>query len=145
MGTIEGTTSAKLRTAFSTRIKKTYFPHFMGAIVLQSKGNEKTVGEVKRALVADSQQNLTTLQLLLKATQNAFKTSLSDARKFEDLDKLLFNDQKRTGNDYLNKTKIHQSNTLDQSDFQEVIRDMVDAYRSRSVTKSHKYFHEMVY
>ena len=117
----------------------------MGAIVLQSKGNEKTVGEVKRALVADSQQNLTTLQLLLKATQNAFKTSLSDARKFEDLDKLLFNDQKRTGNDYLNKTKIHQSNTLDQSDFQEVIRDMVDAYRSRSVTKSHKYFHEMVY
>ncbi len=36
-------------------------PYFMRAIVLQSKDNEKTVGEVKRVLVVDGQQKITTL------------------------------------------------------------------------------------
>ncbi len=119
-------------------------PHFMGAIVLQSKDDEKALGEARRVLVVDGQQRLTTLQLLLKASQNAFQKLLSDTKKFN-LDKLLLNDQKRTGNDPYNETKIRQSNSLDQTDFQEVMRDMIDAYRSRSITKAYKYFHDKVY
>lgn len=118
MGTIVGRRPQNCGT-HSQLASRRLTPHFMGAIVLQSKGDEKTVGEVKRVLVVDRQQNLTTLQLLLKATQNAFKTSLSDAR----MDKLLFNDQKRTSDDYLNETQIRHSRKLDQTDFQEVMRE----------------------
>ena len=35
-------------------------PHFMGAIVLQSKDDEKAFGEARRVLVVDGQQRLTT-------------------------------------------------------------------------------------
>ena len=123
--------------------QKDLLPHFIGAIVLQIKN--ETFGEARRVLVVDGQQRLATLQLLLKATQNAFKTSLSDTRKFEGLDKLLFNDRKRTGDDYLNETQIRQSNSLDQADFQKVIRDRIDTHHPpRNITKAYKYFHENV-
>ena len=120
-------------------------PHFMGAIVLQNKADEKAFGEASRVLVVDGQQRLTTLQLLLKATQKAFQESLINTRKFEGLGKLLLNDQKRTGDDFLNETKIRQSNTLDQTDFQEVIRDRINAFRTaRAITNAYNYFRENV-
>lgn len=46
--------------------------HFMGAIVLQQQ--QSNTGEVKKILVVDGQQRLTTLQLLIKATQQAFQS-----------------------------------------------------------------------
>lgn len=56
------------------------------------------------------------------------------------------NDQKRTGGNFLNETKILQSNTWDQTDFQEVIRDNIDpSRRPRPITIAYKYFREQVY
>ncbi|MDE0634177.1 MAG: DUF262 domain-containing protein [Caldilineaceae bacterium] len=45
-------------------------PHFMGAIVLQHR--QSPTGEVTKRLVIDGQQRLTTLQLLIRATQLVF-------------------------------------------------------------------------
>lgn len=125
--------------------QKDLLHHFMGAIVLQGKDDEKAFGEARQVLVVDGQQRLTTLQLLLKATQNAFQESPINTRKFKNLDKLLFNDQKRTGNDPYNETKIRQTNRLDQADFQKVMRDSITPGQSRAITKAYEYFHENVY
>lgn len=75
-----------------------------------------------------------------------YESLLIDTKKFENLEKVLCNDQKRTGNNHLNETKIRQSNTLDQTDFQEVIGDRINAYRLlRAITKAYKYSHGRVY
>ena len=123
--------------------EKDLIPHFMGSIVLQPM--KSADAEVSHILVVDGQQRLTTLQLLLKATQNAFESSLIDTKKFENLEKLLRNDQKRTGDDFLNETKIRQTNRLDQAAFRKVMRDSIDAHSSRSITKAYDYFHKNVY
>ncbi len=125
--------------------QKDLLPHFMGAIVLQNKVNEKAFGEARQVLVVDGQQRLTTLQLLLKATQNAFQEYLIHTRKFEGLGKLMLNDQKRTGDDFRNEIKICQSNTMDQADFQDVIRDRINAFgKARAITNAYNYFRENV-
>ena len=119
-------------------------PHFMGSIVLQPM--KSADAEVSRVLVVDGQQRLTTLQLLLKATQKAFQESPINTGKFKNLDKLLLNDQERTGNDPYNKTKIRQTNRLDQDDFRKVIRDRIDPDRlPRAITNAYKYFHAQVH
>ena len=118
-------------------------PHFMGAIVLQEA--EAPFGEARRVLVVDGQQRLTTLQLLLKAMQNAFRSSMSDTRQADDLNKFLLNDYSRAGGDYLNETKIRQSNSLDQGEFQDVIRGRLDEHRTpRSVAEACGYFHREI-
>lgn len=125
--------------------QKDLLPHFMGAIVLQNKVDEKALGEARRVLVVDGQQRLTTLQLLLKATQNAFQEYLIHTRKFDGLGKLLLNDQKRTGGDHRNETKICQSNRLDEAAFQEVIRDRISAFpTAHAITNAYNYFRENV-
>ena len=53
-------------------------PHFMGAIVLQHR--QSKTGEVAKTLVVDGQQRLTTLQLLIKATQWAFQVANDNVR-----------------------------------------------------------------
>ena len=114
----------------------------MGSIILQPR--KSTDAKVSRILVVDGQQRLTTLQLLLKATQNAFQKSLSGTKKFN-LDKLLLNDRKQTGNDPLNKTKICQSNKIDQDIFKAVIGDEIELkYQFCNITKAYNYFHENV-
>lgn len=124
--------------------EKDLIPHFMGSIVLQPM--KSADAKVSQILVVDGQQRLTTLQLLLKATQNGFPKSLSDTKKFKNLDKLLLNDQERTGNDPYNKTKIHQANRLDRADFRKVIRDKIDPDRlPRAITNAYKYFHAQVH
>ena len=118
-------------------------PLFMGSIILQPR--KSTDAKVSQILVVDGQQRLTTLQLLLKATQNAFQESLSNTRKFKNLDKLLLNDQERTGNDPYNETKIRQSNRLDQYIFQAVIKDKIELeHQFHDITRSYNYFHENV-
>ena len=120
-----------------------FVPHFMGAIVLQNKdsAHDLPYDEARQVLVVDGQQRLKTLQLLIKAIQKTFETTFSDTSKSEQLQRFLYNDDKRTGGDYLNQTKIRQSNVYDQSEFQEVIRDMVDDNRpARAIVKGYEYF-----
>lgn len=120
-------------------------PHFMGAIVLQEPKEQKmSYDEVKQLLVVDGQQRLTTLQLLIKASQKAFGAAFSDVSKLE-LDKFLWNDDSRIGNDHLNKTKIRQSNRLDQHEFQEVIQDSIIENRpQRSIAEAYVTFQKKV-
>ena len=115
-------------------------PHFMGAIVVQPRNGDGRYNEVRQVLVVDGQQRLTTLQLLIKAVQKEFTSTLVSTAEFQDLGGYLFNEQNQTRDDYLNETKIRQSNSLDQADFQDIIRDradnsrpprpIVDAYRN---------------
>ena len=95
-------------------------PHFMGAIVLQRQGNNSA--EVEKRLVVDGQQRLTTLQLLIRATQEAF-ASIDDADRAARLQRLTSNDKSYWGGTSDNETKIRQSNVNDQRAFQGAIRN----------------------
>ena len=115
-------------------------PHFMGAIVLQHRGRS-TTGEVTKRLVVDGQQRLTTLQLLIKATQLVFR-QLDDEARFNRLRTLTQNSEDHFGGDPNNETKIRQSNTNDQSDFQQAIRvTVLDGQGNyRPITQAFRYF-----
>ena len=118
-------------------------PHFMGAIVLQHRQSQ--TGEVTKRLVVDGQQRLTTLQLLIKATQLVFQ-QLDDEARFARLRELTENNESHLGGDSNNQTKIRQSNINDQRAFQEAIRvtfiDDKGAYWP--ITKAFRYFKEKV-
>lgn len=93
-------------------------PHFMGAIVLQHR--QSKTGEVAKTLVVDGQQRLTTLQLLIRATQWAFQVANDNVRA-DRLRSLTENQKSHLANDLDNQTKIRQSNHLDQKAFYEAI------------------------
>lgn len=118
-------------------------PHFLGAIVLQQRENK--TGEVTRRLVIDGQQRLTTLQLLIKAAQQAFQ-HLDDSARVNRLRVLTENLDSHLGTDPGNKTKIRQSNLNDQQAFQEVIGSaFLDEQRSHQlITRAFKYFEKKV-
>ncbi len=124
-----------LATGGQGRVK----PHFMGAIVLQHR--QSKTGEVTKRIVVDGQQRLTTLQLLIKATQGAFE-QLNDDARFNRLRELTENSESHLGEDPDNQTKIRQSNRNDQRAFQEAIRvtfiDSDGAYWP--ITKAYHYF-----
>ena len=66
---------------------------------------------------------------------------MSDTRQADDLNKLILNDYSRAGDDYRNETKIRQSNSLDQGEFQAVIRGRLDGHRTlHSVAEACGYF-----
>jgi len=115
----------------------------MGAIVLQHRQSQ--TGEVTKRLVVDGQQRLTTLQLLIKATQLVFQ-QLDDEARFARLRDLTENNDSHLGGDSNNQTKIRQSNINDQRAFQEAIRvtfiDDQGAYWP--ITKAFRYFKEKV-
>ena len=94
-------------------------PHFMGAIVLQQQNSK--AGEVSKKLVIDGQQRLTTLQLLIKVTEQVFR-SQGDNSRADRLEELTINQKSHWGGDSDNQTKIRQSNLNDQKAFQEAIR-----------------------
>ena len=91
----------------------------MGAIVLQQQ--RSNTGEVTKRLVVDGQQRLTTLQLLIKATEQVFQ-SRNDTVRASRLRELTTNQESHWGGDSDNQTKIKQSNLNDQKAFQEAIR-----------------------
>lgn len=126
-----------LKSDATERIK----PHFMGAIVLQHRSSN--TGEVTKRLVVDGQQRLTTLQLLIKATQQAFQ-QLDDMDRVKRLQDLTENPQSNWGNDPNNETKIRQSNLNDQRAFQEAIRItfLDDQGNYWPITKSYRFFKE---
>ena len=106
-------------------------PHFLGAIVVQPRSSDTQFNEVRPVLVVDGQQRLTTLQLLMKAISIEFTSSLVSTAEFGALRNFMFNKENRTGGDYLNYTKIRQSNGLDQADFQDIIIDRLGQNRPR--------------
>ena len=118
-------------------------PHFLGAIVLQQR--ESNTGEVTRRLVIDGQQRLTTLQLLIKAAQQAFQ-HFDDSARVNRLRVLTENLDSHLGEDSYNKTKIRQSNLNDQQAFQEAIRGIfLDEQRNHQpITRAFKYFERKV-
>ena len=120
-------------------------PHFMGAIVVQPREGDTQYSEVQSVLVVDGQQRLTTLQLLVKAILVEFTSSLVSITEFGTLRDCLFNKENRTGGDYLNATKIRQSNALDQADFQDIIRDRLGLNRPpRPIVDAYGHFRNRV-
>ena len=116
----------------------------MGAIVLWPR--QSNTGEVTKTIVVDGQQRLTTLQLLIKATQGVFQ-QLNDDARFNRLRDLTENSDSHLGEDPdNNKAKIRQSNLVDQTAFREVITliSSVKPQDPRSITKAYQYFNGKV-
>ena len=117
-------------------------PHFMGAIVLQLRS--QATGEVVKRLVVDGQQRLTTLQLLIQATQEAFQ-NINETARADRLLQLTRNRENHWGDDPDNETKIRQSNQNDQSAFQQAIRGLnFGQGPPHPINKGHEYFREAV-
>ena len=117
-------------------------PHFMGAIVLQFRG--QATGEVVKTLVVDGQQRLTTLQLLIRASQEALM-GINETDRAKRLAKLILNSENFWGGESDNETKIRQSNLNDQKAFQDAIRvAQAEQVPLRSIGKAHQYFKEEV-
>lgn len=117
-------------------------PHFMGAIVLQPRSH--TTGEVIQSLVVDGQQRLTTLQLLIKAAEEALQ-SVNETVRAHRLRKLTINSENFWGGDSANETKIRQSNQNDQQSFQLVIRSISEIERYlHSIVVAHRYFKGLI-
>ena len=118
-------------------------PHFMGAIVLQPRKSK--TGEVAKTLVVDGQQRLTTLQLLIKASQWAFQAANDNVRA-DRLRALTENKESHLGNDRDNQTKIRQSNHLDQKAFYEaIIASDVDGRSDfMLITRAYRFLKEKV-
>ncbi len=118
-------------------------PHFMGAIVLQHR--QSKTGEVTKRLVVDGQQRLTTLQLLIKATQGSFE-QLNDQARLDRLKALTENNDSHWGGDSDNQTKIRQSNLIDQKAFQDAITvTFLDGGGGlRPITQAYQFFKKKV-
>lgn len=117
-------------------------PHFMGAIVLQLRS--QATGEVVKRLVVDGQQRLTTLQLLLKATQEEFQ-NINETARANRLLQLTRNRENYWEGDANNETKIRQSNLNDQSTFQQAIRGLEYSQGpTHPIYDAHRYFKEVV-
>ena len=113
-------------------------PHFMGAIVLQLRSAKS--GRVVKRIVVDGQQRLTTLQLLIRAAQEAFY-NLDDTRRAKEMSKLTLNDLKGQKDDFDSDTKVRQSNLNDLQSFQDVIRGLNDPGKPmRSIGEAYQYF-----
>ena len=113
-------------------------PHFMGAIVLQFQSAE--TAHVVRRIVVDGQQRLTTLQLLIRATQEAFQ-SLDYTQRANKLSKLTLNKKQAQEEDLDSDTKVRQSNVNDLKSFQDVIRGYSDPRQPlRPIGEAYQYF-----
>ena len=128
-----------VRSVAERFLKKERRPHFMGAIVLQLQ--ESNTGEVAKRLVIDGQQRLTTLQLLIKATEQVFQ-SQDDTIRATRLSKLTTNMESHWGGDNSNETKIRQSNSDDRAAFRAAItkHHSINRYESLAISKAHEYF-----
>ena len=111
-------------------------PHFMGAIILFPQTNK--TGEVTKSIVVDGQQRLTTLQLLIKATQQLFQNQ-DDVARADRLRELTTNPESYciVSND---ATKIRQSNHNDQTAFHAAIVDDYSDNFHQSIAEAYTYF-----
>lgn len=118
-------------------------PHFLGAIVLQEQ--QSNTGEVTKRLVVDGQQRLTTLQLLIKATEQTFRI-IGDTVRADRLRELTANKSHHLDEDKIDKTKIRQSNLNDQESFQNAIENGFGDNQSqnRPISQAFSYFQNEV-
>ena len=116
-------------------------PHFMGAIVLQLQ--QSNTGEVTKRLVIDGQQRLTTLQLLIKATEQVFQ-SQDDTVRAARLSRLTTNQDNYWSGDHANETKIRQCNSYDQRAFHAVITNHYNSNQSVAISEAYEYFEGVV-
>ena len=116
-------------------------PHFLGAIVLQHRESRM----VTKTVVVDGQQRLTTLQLLIKATQQVFQ-QMDDIERAARLRELIENPSHLTTENTSNWAKILQSNISDQRVFQEAIEGSFSTERRDHwpITQSFLYFKKEV-
>ena len=115
-------------------------PHFMGAIVLFPQTSK--TGEVTKSIVVDGQQRLTTLQLLIKATQQFFQ-SQDDMARADRLRELTTNPESYCKN-FVDETKIRQSNGNDLRAFQAAIIDDDSNNSGQSIAAAYTYFKKEV-
>lgn len=112
--------------------------HFMGAIVLQQQ--KSNTGEVTKRLVIDGQQRLTTLQLLIKATEQVLRNQ-EDTTRADRLRELIVNQESHWDGDIQNETKIYQSNLNDRRAFQEAIRSQYNNKQGQpwAISQAYRY------
>lgn len=117
-------------------------PHFMGAVVLQQVANES--GSLVQREVVDGQQRLTTLQLLLDATQEILERRKIDgpAARLENL--VLNQPQYRAGNAD-NKFKVWPTDA-DQEAFRHAMDNDLsgEEYSESSIVQAHEFFRRRV-
>ena len=118
-------------------------PHFMGAIVLQQQNSNS--GEVAKRIVVDGQQRLTTLQLLIKAVEQAFR-SQDDIIRADEFRRLIVNQERYWDGDSNNAFKIRQSNLNDQAAFQAAISNHDSSGQSQSwaISQAYMYLKDLV-
>lgn len=99
-------------------------PHFLGAVVVDAHPGPEVFGKVKRHLVIDGQQRLTTLQLLLEALCDNYEhcrdEGCEDADRFAELARLLTRNSHVAAHDVDAEYKVWPMN-LDQGAFRSVM------------------------
>ena len=113
--------------------------HFMGAIILQSQHDPRSGPKVDRHIVVDGQQRLTTLQILIRAVQQCFRTHADNTRANE-FQKWTENEEKSWDGNSENQTKVRQSNVSDRTSFQNVIREGAGTSTARRIDEAFNYF-----
>jgi hypothetical protein len=112
--------------------------HFLGAVVVKQRLN--AAAEVETREVIDGQQRLTTLQLLLDATEEVAREAGWDEVVFQ-LEDLLLNSERYARKDPALIFKLWPT-TTDQDAFRAVMSNGVSTqpFKSSQVVKAHEYF-----
>jgi hypothetical protein len=133
-------------------------PHFLGAVVIDAHPGADAYGKVKRHLVIDGQQRLTTIQLLLEALADNYEhcrdEGCAGAQRFADLARLLTRNPFVAQDDSDAEFKVWPMN-LDQSAFRSVmgagspahLRELVDAdpaIKESGIGGAYVYFYESI-
>lgn len=112
--------------------------HFLGAVVVQQRST--SAREIETREVIDGQQRLTTLQLLLDATQEVFEQEglVPESRL---LKKLVLNDADLVGNDRDIAFKVWPT-LVDQEPFRRAMTNelVVDGFESIPIVQAHEFF-----
>ena len=118
-------------------------PHFLGSIVLQERRSQQAADNIKKFIVVDGQQRLTTMQLAIQAAVQV----LQDAEQHDEvksLKELLLNSRHHLRTDQDHPTKIRQSNRNDQTAFLQAITGYPDLNDSRPIIKALRYFEDSI-
>ncbi len=111
--------------------------HFLGAIVIQQQSFPPH--EIERRLVIDGQQRLTTLQLLLDATQEVFEEL--DLAPYRQLRRLVLNDEVMLNGQPDNAFKVWPT-LMDQDAFRHAMHNELpsDEYKESNIVEAHDFF-----
>ena len=133
-------------------------PHFLGAVVIDAHPGADSYGRVKRHLVIDGQQRLTTIQLMLEALADNYERCRDEgcagAQRCADLARLLTRNPFVAQDDPDAEFKVWPMN-LDQSAFRSVmgagspahLRELVDAdptIKESGIGSAYDYFYESI-